>query len=153
MFEYIELLDKSDKGLITIRMSGNNGFGQLCKEREYSRKEVFDYFKVDPNSEIGNNPQCLSGVLLMKKNQHLMKVIELWLKCVHENPKMFTDIYDEPINAQDEQFIANRHEQSVLSILTQIYGSVNIDGDESWIPPFGHGESLKYPFWATRLKT
>ena len=82
-----------------------------------------------------------------------MKVIELWLKCVHENPKMFTDIYDEPINAQDEQFIANRHEQSVLSILTQIYGSVNIDGDESWIPPFGHGESLKYPFWATRLKT
>lgn len=153
MFEYIELLDKSDKGLITIRMTGNNGFGQLCKEREYSRKEVFDYFKVDPNSEIGNNPQCLSGILLMKKNQHLMKIIELWLQCVHENPKMFTDIYDKPINAQDEQFIANRHEQSVLSILTQIYGSVNIDGDESWIPPFGHGESLKYPFWATRLKT
>jgi len=152
MFEYIELLEKSDKGLITIRMTGNNGFGQLCKEREYSRKEVFDYFNVEPNSEIGNNPQCLSGILLMKKNQHSMKIIEMWLKCVYENPRMFTDIYDEPINAQDEQFIANRHEQSVLSILTHIHGSVNIDGDESWIPPFGRGESLKYPFWAIRSK-
>ena len=36
--------------------------------------------------------------------------------------------------------------------LKKIHGSVVIDGDESWIQPFGEGESLKYPFWATRTR-
>ena len=149
-FEYVDMLNNSDKGIITIRMTGNNGPGGLCKEKEYSRREVFDYFNINLNSQIGNSPQCLSGVLLMKKNKHLMKIIILWLQAVHKNPLMFTDIYND--NNQDKSFIANRHEQSVLSILTQIHGSIDIDGDESWMQPFGEGESLKYPFWAARSK-
>ncbi len=149
-FEYINMLDNSNKGIITIRMSGNNGPGSLCKEKEYSRREIFEYFNVKQNSEIRENPQCLSGVLLMKKNEHLMEIILKWMQAVYDNPLMFTDIYND--RNQDKSFIANRHEQSVLSILTQIYGSINIDGDESWIQPLGCGESLNYPFWATRSK-
>ena len=49
-----------------------------------------------------------------------------------------------------DEFKDNRHEQSISSVLRKKIGSVVIDGDESWMQPFGRGESLKYPFWATR---
>jgi hypothetical protein len=53
---------------------------------------------------------------------------------------------------QHAEFKENRHEQSLFSLLRKIHGSVIIDGDESWMQPFGKGESLKYPFWASRIK-
>ena len=62
---------------------------------------------------------------------------------------MFTDIYN---NQQHSFFKDNRHEQSVLSLIRKKYGTVVVEGDETWMQPFGKGESLKYPFWATRSK-
>lgn len=38
------------------------------------------------------------------------------------------------------------------SILRKKMGSVVNDGDESRMPPFRQGESLKYPFWAARIR-
>ena len=66
---------------------------------------------------------------------------------------MFTDHYNSNNSVQHSEFKENRHEQSLFSLLRKIHGSVVIDGDESWMQPFGKGESLKYPFWATRSKT
>ena len=146
--EYLKLFENNDLGIMTVQMTGNK-FGSLCKENQYTRKEIFEYFKIDPNSEIGNSAQCLSGILLMQKNKHLMNIMNLWLKAVYDNPMMFTDLN---LCKQHDNFIANRHEQSVLSILTKIHNSIVIDGDESWVIPFGQGESLKYPFWATRKR-
>ena len=147
-YEYLELFSNNDMGIMTIQMTGNK-FGILCKEKQYTRKEIFEYFNIEPNSEIGNSAQCLSGVLLMRKNDHLMNIITLWLKAVYDNVIMFTDMN---LSKQHNDFLANRHEQSVLSILTKIHKSIVIDGDESWTIPFGEGISMNYPFWATRKK-
>ena len=64
-------------------------------------------------------------------------------------PLLVTDSYN---HSQNVYFKDNRHEQSVTSVLRKKIGSVVIDGDESWMQPLGEGESLKYPFWATRSK-
>ena len=65
-------------------------------------------------------------------------------------PLMCTDDYNK--KNQIPEFRENRHEQSISSVLRKKIGSAVIDGDESWMQPFGRGESLKYPFWATRSK-
>jgi len=62
---------------------------------------------------------------------------------------MYTDHYNWN---QHSGFRENRHEQSLFSLLRKIHGSVVLD-DESWMQPLGEGESLNYPFWATRSKT
>ena len=53
---------------------------------------------------------------------------------------------------QHPQFKENRHEQSLFSLLRKMHGSIVLDGDESFIVPFGGQESMKYPFWASRIK-
>ena len=88
----------------------------------------------------------------MKKNEHLLKIIKFLIKALEDDPLMFTDHYNRNNSVQHAEFKENRHEQSLFSLLRKIYGSVVIDGDESWMIPFGKGESLKYPFWATRIK-
>jgi len=62
---------------------------------------------------------------------------------------MYTDHYTQN---QHTQFKENRHEQSLFSLLRKIHGSIVLDGDESFIVPFGGQESMKYPFWAARIK-
>ena len=55
-------------------------------------------------------------------------------------------------------YIANRHDQSVFSIIRKIHGSILVreetffEGTNGVYGGFGQTESLKYPFWATRIK-
>lgn len=150
-YEYINLLDNSQYGAMSFQMSGNKGRGGLEKEKRWTIKEIFNYFNVNPNSDIGNSGQYLGGILVLKKNKHLMDLMDLFIKAVYDHPLMFTDYYNNNMK-QHPEFKENRHEQSVFSILRKLYGSVVIDGDESFMVPFGKGESLNYPFWATRSK-
>jgi len=62
---------------------------------------------------------------------------------------LFTDHYNR--ENQESCFIDNRHDQSILSVVRKIHGSIVL-GDETWFVPFGNNESLKYPFWATRKR-
>ena len=149
--EYIDLLDKSEFGAMSFQMSGNKGPGGLEKEKYWTTMEIFNYFKVNPDSNIGNSGQYLGGILILKKNKHLMDLLDLFIKSLYDNSMMFTDHYNNNMK-QHPEFKENRHEQSVFSIIRKLHGSVVIDGDESWIVPFGKGESLKYPFWAARSK-
>jgi hypothetical protein len=149
--EYIDLLDKSDYGIMSFQMSGNKGPGNLEKEKMWTIVQIFNYFDIGLNSEHANSGQYLGGILVMKKNDHLLKIIDLLIKALEHDPLMYTDFYNQ--KKQHTYFRDNRHEQSIFSLLRKIHGSVVIDGDESWMQPFGREESLKYPFWSTRSKT
>ena len=147
-YEYIDMLDKSDYGFLSFAMSGGVGPGSLEPERNYSVKEVFKYFSIDVESEMAKSGQYLGGVLILQKNDHAMKLVDMFMKALEDDPLMFSDHYND--RQQEHYFRDNRHDQSISSIIRKIHGSVVIDGDESWMQPFGKGESLKYPFWATR---
>ena len=148
--EYIDLLDKSEYGIMSIQMTGNKGAHPLLPERQWTTSQIFKYFGVSLNSKHANSGQYLSGVLVMKKNEHLLKIIDLVIKALEYDPLMFTDHYN---SGQHPGFIENRHEQSIFSLIRKLHGSVVIDGDESMIQPFGGQESAKYPFWAARSRT
>ena len=147
--EYINMLDKSDYGIMSFQMSGNKGPGNLEREKVWTNSQIFKYLKVELTSEHANSGQYLGGILVMKKNTHLLKIIDLLIKALEYDPLLYTDHYNWD---QHQGFRENRHEQSIFSLLRKLYGSVVIDGDESWMPPFGCGESLNYPFWAARSR-
>lgn len=67
---------------------------------------------------------------------------------MYTNPLLFTDYYN---NNQQSYFKDNRHDQSVFSIIRKKYNSIILN-DETCFVSYGNEESLKYPFWATRLK-
>ena len=149
--EYIHLLDDSPYGILSFQMSGNNGLGSLQCEKAWTTKEIFQAVGVDMGGEHANSGQYLGGVLIMKKNEHLMNYLNEYNRIISANPRLCTDFYN--TTGQCAEFKENRHDQSISSLLRKKMGSVVIDGDESWTPPFGRGESLKYPFWAIRSKT
>ena len=149
-FEYIDKLENSENhyGILSFQMSGN--ISDYQKEKWWTTSNIFEYFNIKSDSDIGESGQYLGGVLIMKKNKHLLEYLDKFKKCILENPLLCTDNYND--DNQHDGFKDNRHEQSMTSILRKIHGSEVIDGDETWIIPFGQGESMKYPFWATRLK-
>ena len=156
--EYISLLNNSEYGILSFQMSGAKGPGTLAPEKVWTIKEIFEHFEIDVNnvienniSNIANSGQYLGGVLILKKNEHLKKYMEIYTRTILENPLLCTDFYNNN-NRQISEFSDNRHEQSISSILRKIHGSVVIDGDETWMVPFGEEESLKYPFWAMRIR-
>ena len=117
-------------------------------ECKYTTKEIFKYFNVLDSETITNGGQILSGILIMKKNKYLINLIELWGKTLVDNPLLITDYYNCKKN-QSKDFIDNRHDQSIFSIIRKMNKPLML-GDETWFKPFGNIESLDYPFWATR---
>lgn len=66
--EYIKMLNNSDKGIISFQMPHT--------EKQYTTKEIFNYFNIDINSEYANSGQILDGILIMKKNKNLNIIID-----------------------------------------------------------------------------
>ena len=140
-YEYIELFDNSEYGIISFQLSHT--------ERNYTTKEIFEYFSLNMNSKEALDNQFLDGILIMKKNNHLINVIDKWLEVVYNNPLLFTDYFN---NDQNDYFIDNRHEQSILSIIVKLNGSIILN-DETYFENYHKNSiAINYPFWATRLK-
>ena len=138
--EYIELLNKSDTGIISFQMDHI--------EKIFTTKEVFDYFSIDLNSDIANTGQIVGGIRIMKKNMNLMSIIDLEIKTLYHNPLLFTDCYNKK---QHKSFKDNRHDQSIFSLIRKMNNPILLT-DETWFTSFGSKKSLTYPFWNTRIK-
>lgn len=149
-FEYIKLLEESEYGVLSIQMSGKRGSGSFEKEKVWTIKQIFDKLEVSLDSDIANSGQYLGGILILKKCDHLDQYMNKYSSFIFKYPELCTDKYNS--EKQHVEFKENRHEQSISSIIRKQIGSIVIDADESWMTQFGKGESLKYPFWATRYR-
>jgi len=139
-YEYIDMLENSGEGMI--------GFQMHCHiEKIWTTKEIFDYFKVELGSRIANSGQFIGGIMILKKCKKTDKMLKAWKNVCESNSLLITDHYN---SNQDKKFFRdNRHDQSILSIIKKLHGVIELS-DETWFNKFGKGESLKYPFWATR---
>lgn len=138
--EYIDLLNNSDEGVISFQM------GHI--EKVWTTKEIFNYFNIDNTSDVANSGQILGGIRIMKKTENLINLINIESKTLHNNPLLFTDYYN---NNQENYFKDNRHDQSVFSVIRKMGNPILLE-DETFFSPFGDENSLKFPFWATRIK-
>jgi hypothetical protein len=156
-FEYLDLLTNSEYGVIDFEMQED--FNQVKKQ---CTKQVFDYFNLDTNSEIVNRGGCVPGVLIIKKNKHIQLILDEFIKVLDFDNNLVTDNYNSM--PQHTSYWDHRHDQSIFTCLFIKYGAINIKRNESCTfgdtqtetspdqGTFGSEKSLKYPFWATRLR-
>ena len=141
-YEYIDMLNNSKESIISFQM-------HHLPERNYTTKEIFQYFKVDLNSDYCTSGQFVGGILIMKNTEKMMKIIDECINVLRTDHLLVTDHYNKM--EQYSGFIDNRHDQSILSLVRKKHGSIILN-DETYCIPWGCEESLKYPFWATRYK-
>jgi hypothetical protein len=77
--------------------------------------EVLKYKnKLDKKDDIINTPQNMAGVLIIKKNEGTIHFIKDW-EFLCNNYHLIDD--SKSINKNDKDFIENRHDQTILSLL------------------------------------
>jgi hypothetical protein len=145
--EYIDMLIKSEEGCISFQMTHHI-------EKKWTTKEIFEHFNIhSDSSDIIESGQIIATVRMFKKNANSINIISAWLNPLYQNPLLFTDHYNKSIkNIQSDIFVDNRHDQSVLSVVCKLYKTIVLEDETYFSDGFGSENSLKCPFWATRIR-
>lgn len=156
-FEYLNMLDTSEYGVIDFEMQG-----PFSMTKRQCTKQVFDYFGMDTSSELVNRGHCVPGALVIKKNRHIELILHEFLKLLDTDPYLVTDKYNKM--QQHDSYWDHRHDQSIFTCLFMKYGALQIKRNETYSfgdtqedhspenGKYGSAPSLKYPFWATRYR-
>jgi len=68
----------------------------------------------------------MGGHLIIKNNNHTMEFFDLFFQTLKDDQKLVSDFY---INNQINGFEENRHDQSIMSIITKMIGGVILDNE------------------------
>lgn len=126
-YEYINMFNNTDNGIISIQYNNGDEEHPHLEEKYWSTNEIFKYFNIEFDNKIINSCQYLGGVLILKKNKHSRLFIDTFLKVLEDNPYLFTDKYN---NNQLPEFIDNRHDQSISSIIRKRIDSIVLNSSE-----------------------
>jgi len=165
-YEYLDMLDNSEFGMLSFPLGWNKKKApppnQGCTDKVWSVKQLFDFLKIDINSEIAGTPQYVAGIQVIKKCEHSLKILDEYNKVLCYDQRLITDFYNN--KGQLSFFKENRHDQSIWSLIKKKYGSIVLEKDETFFyfekfigtkTIYNYTDNLemyKYPFWATRKK-
>lgn len=139
-FEYISMLNDSEYS--SLRMQCEEGF----VEKYYTYKEIFDYFNIKTDSQIGNSLQYQAGHMIFKNNEHSKNYFNEYELFLSSYPYLITDSLNK--KNQIDNFIENRHDQSIFSILSKTLGSVVIPNETEFRNRLD--AQYNYPFLSVR---
>ena len=143
--EYIKMFDET----VNPNKYGIISFQMNLPERDYTVKQLFDYFSYDIEHQYALDGQYVGGILICKKNEHCKNLLKEYIRIIDDDNQLITNYYKQ--FPQHYCFIDHRHDQSILSLLRKIHGSIVVP-DETYFQPFGSKYSLQFPFWATRIR-
>jgi len=135
LLEYFEIVNNSLFGVLSFDI------GSL--EKCYTKMDIFKEINA---FELMNTGQLVGGIFIIKKCEKTVKLVKEWYKlcCNHHL------ISDEPsIIPNVPEFIDNRHDQSIFSLLRKKNGT-EILGDETYFYPNWDSCGKNYPIWAKR---
>lgn len=111
----------SDGDIGACHNKPNDSAWQEHTDRKYTKCDAFALMNVPPGAErerIKSTPQAWAGFVLLRKSATSVAFVREWLHHA-QNAQIITD--SRSITAQeDPQFIDNRHDQSIYSILLKI---------------------------------
>jgi hypothetical protein len=129
-------------------LEGAVGFSSGCAEILYTKRAIWKSFpELDPqdwSDQFQSGTWLLAGV----KGKH---IADDWLQVVRSSPSMTNNELDGEV----ANFVAHRHDQSVLSLVFKKYGIA----PEKIQPPYPRDtmlsrfHALRYPIWAARNRT
>ena len=122
-------------------------------QRQWTKMDVFHYYGVAGQSEILDSGQVGAGVIVMQRNSFSRRIIEEWRQCYYEHFELIDDSPSRFPNAAD--FVENRHDQSVFSVLCKKNGVFTLSSGEyahiRCYMPEG-GEKKLWPEYWSELK-
>ena len=93
-------------------------FGLPFIEKQWTKRDVFVFLHADI-PEIVDSNQIMSTIFIIKKTEHSICFFEKYKKVAEDMPELFTD-EDNCLGKNNySEFIENRHNQSVLSVLAK----------------------------------
>ena len=136
--EYCAELKASSYGLLN--------FSTNFIEKHWTTKNIFDYFNVDINSDTANSPQLEATNLIFQKNNHSNDLIKEFTNLLDTDRYLISDKYNSI--QKYEKFIDNRHDQSIFSLLSKIYGSLQLKNETHF--KNNEAKQYSYPILSTR---
>ncbi len=137
--DYVEILNDSNFGNLRFESKKEH------VEKKWTSRELFDYFNIDLNSDTANTTQLLGGHLLFKKNEHTFNFLNEFKKVIKYDNKLITDFYSKN---QIDEFIENRHDQSIMSLISKLYGGEILENETFFSA--NSKEQKNYPFLSVR---
>ncbi|MDR0868865.1 MAG: hypothetical protein LBP75_10415 [Planctomycetota bacterium] len=101
--------------------SGILAFAQSSRflEKDWTKGDLLDYFKVRDREDICRSAQILSGCFLVKKCPASLAIVEKFRQVFDRN---FSLVDDSPSKSANlDGFVEHRHDQSVWSILAKLH--------------------------------
>ena len=142
---YKDLL--SEIGILSFQM------GEGAAEEKFTTGAIFDKFGIEEKSEIRKSGQIIATILIFKKCEKSIKLIDDYYNLAINYTSLFSDEYNMINNSPN--FVDNRHDQSILSIMRKKYESICIN-DETYADTMEGWYDLIYnkkiPFLATRIR-
>ncbi|MDR2097992.1 MAG: hypothetical protein LBP37_05675 [Spirochaetaceae bacterium] len=134
--DYFEIVNESETGLLAFEMPDYT-------EKQWTKGDLFDYFGVRNNPDI-YPAQIAATVLFLRKSKKSVEVIQKWMQVFYDNFALADDTPS--LSPNFPEFIENRHDQSIWSILVKLNGVTRLSHSEQC------EVDEKYPIWALRDK-
>jgi hypothetical protein len=109
--EYIEKVKVSKTGILVACLR----YGEYM----YTKGDIFDFFGMYEDVKFTKTAQRPSGFLVIRKNEFAFNFIKEWNDIYCNHFELATDTPS--IKPNFEGFIENRHDQSILSLLSKKY--------------------------------
>ena len=141
LIEWIDIVKNSESGVLSPC------FGPYI-EHDWTRGDLYDYINKTYNKNnvdiFDNAIQCGCGVSLYMKNEKCVDFVSQWYDVMTNHFHLCTD---EPSSLPNHpNFKENRHDQSVFSMLSKIYGIETIETHKGIL------DKSTSPIIATRCK-
>jgi len=112
--EYLRMVRTHDSGILV--------FEDEYKERQFTKGDVFEFLIGGLTClPISDSNQRLGGMWIMRKCANTIDLVNRWCDVCMNHYSLITDKASATENFPE--FIENRHDQSVFSILSKIYGA------------------------------
>jgi len=141
LLEYFAIVSKSNSGILAFNLTQKGV--TVHKELEWTKSDTLSFFDALSNEKIKQSAQIAATVILIEKRESTVKFFENWLNLMETNRNFIDDSPSVIPNAPN--FIGNRHDQSVFSILAKIEDISILSHAEN----FPHRQTIfaKTPAW------
>lgn len=136
MLEYFDILNNSRYGILSFEV----------EHPEYRWVKMDTFKTLGGNDSHINSLSLMAGCFLLRKCVHSVELIDKWYKyscdyhLIDDSPSILQNI---------PEFVENRHDQSIFSLLRKIHGT-EILKDE--VDHCYHTQNPNFPIWASRIR-
>lgn len=127
----IKVMEEDNQDVMVFEVCG-------CTDAEWTKRDVFVAMECD-EEQYYKTTQRMSTCVLIKKNENTIKFIDEYVK-YSQTGSIITDEENELGKPNYPEFRENRHDQSILSLLSKKWGYIAYRDPSQW----GNIQKLQY---------